>query len=136
MKHSRNFCLTLTNDITIKKLKLHEKWTKFESILTTQIRTNRIKLIDYLFNKKVLNIVSSICFCDWVKQNVKYIILQYFDQSQKKDNLFKENYTMNFKRFIIIIKNVTTMINWFMKTNLFKTIFVDDEINRIICRAM
>jgi hypothetical protein len=66
-KHSRNFCLTLTDDITVKRLKLHEKLTKFESNLTTQIRTNRIKLTDYFFNKKVSNVVSSTCFCDWIR---------------------------------------------------------------------
>jgi hypothetical protein len=53
MKHSRDFCLTLTNDITIKRLKLHKKLIQFESSLATQIRTKRIKLTDYLFNKKV-----------------------------------------------------------------------------------
>jgi hypothetical protein len=78
-QHSRNFCLTLTNDITIKRLKLHEKLTKFESSLTTQIRTNRIELTDYLFSRRVLNIVSSTCFCDWIRQNVKHIVLQCFD---------------------------------------------------------
>ncbi len=51
-KHSRDFCLTLTNDITIKRLKLHEKLIKLENSLTTQICTKRIKLTDYLFNKK------------------------------------------------------------------------------------
>jgi hypothetical protein len=54
IKYSRNFYLTLTNDIIIKKLKLHKKLTKFESNLTTQIHTNWIKLIDYLFNKKIV----------------------------------------------------------------------------------
>jgi hypothetical protein len=34
-KHSRNLCVTLTNDITIRRLKLHEKLTKFESSLAT-----------------------------------------------------------------------------------------------------
>jgi hypothetical protein len=90
MKHSRNFCLTLTNDITIKKLKLHEKLTKFESNLTTQIRTNRIKLIDYFFNRKMSNVVSSICFCDWIKQNVKHIVLQCLNHSQKRNKMLKK----------------------------------------------
>jgi hypothetical protein len=120
MKHSRNLCLTLTNNITVKKLKLHEKLTKFESNLITQIRTNRIKLIDYLFSRKMSNVVSSTCFCDWIKQNVKHIVLQCFDHSQKRNNMLKKNDTTNFKQFIIIIKKIKTMINWFMKTNLLK----------------
>jgi hypothetical protein len=59
-KHTRNLCLTLTNDITVKRLKLHEKLTKFENSLATQIRTNRIKLTDYLFSRKMSNVVSSV----------------------------------------------------------------------------
>jgi hypothetical protein len=117
-KHSRNLCLTLTNDITIKRLKLHEKLTKLESNLATQIRTNQIKLIDYLFSKRVSNVVSSTCFCDWIKQNVKHIVLQCFDHSQKRNNMLRENDTTNFKRLKIIVKKVKTIINWFMKTSL------------------
>ncbi len=63
-KHSRDLCLTLTNDITIKRLKLHEKLIKFENNLATQIHTKRIKLTDYLFNKKMSKIISFACFCD------------------------------------------------------------------------
>ncbi len=61
---SRDFCFTLMNDITIKRLKLHEKLIKFENNLTTQIHTKRIKLINYLLNKKMSRIVSFVCFCD------------------------------------------------------------------------
>ncbi len=117
-KHSRDFCLTLTNDIMIKRLKLHEKLIKFESSLATQIRTKRIKLTDYLFNERVSKIVSFACFCDWIKQNVKHIVLQCFDYTQNKSNMFKKKNTTNFRRFIIIVKKIKTMINWFMKTNL------------------
>jgi hypothetical protein len=119
-KHSRNLCLTLTIDITVKRLKLHEKLTKFESSLATQIRTDRIKLIDYFFNKRMSNVVSSTCFCDWIRQNVKHIVLQCLDHSQERDNMFKKNDTTNFKRFMTIVKKIKTMINWFMKTNLLK----------------
>jgi hypothetical protein len=119
-KHSRNFCLTLTNDITVKRLKLHDKLTKFESSLTTQIRTNRIRLIDYLFSKKVLNVVSSTCFCDWIRQNVKHIVLQCLDHPQRRNNMLRKDDTTNFKQFIIIVKKIKTMINWFMKTSLLK----------------
>jgi hypothetical protein len=117
-KHSRDFCLTLTNDITIKRLKLHEKWIKFENNLATQICTERIELIDYLFNKRVSKIVSFACFCDWIKQNVKHIVLQCFDYTQSKNNMLKKKITTDFRRFMIIVKKIKTMINWFMKTNL------------------
>ncbi len=92
MKHSRNLCLTLTNDIKIKRLKLHKKLIKFENSLTTQIRTKRINLIDYLFNKRMSKIVSFACFCDWIKQNIKHIVLQCFDYTQNKNNMFKKKY--------------------------------------------
>jgi hypothetical protein len=109
--------LMLTNDITIKRLKLHEKLIKFESSLATSIRTKRIKLIDYLFNRKVSKIVSFACFCDWIKQNVKHIVLQCFDYTQSRNNMLKKENTTNFRRFMIIVKKIKTMINWFMKTD-------------------
>jgi hypothetical protein len=117
-KHSRDLCLTLTNDITIKRLKLHEKLIKFESSLATQIRTERIKLTNYLFNRRVSEIVSFACFCDWIKQNVKHIVLQCFDYTQSKNNMLKKKDTTDFRRLIIIVKRIKTMINWFMKTDL------------------
>jgi hypothetical protein len=85
-KHSRDICLMLTNDITIKRLKLHEKLIKLESNLTTQIRTKRIELTDYLFNKRMSKIVSFACFCDWIKQNVKHICL-FIDESMKRNHV-------------------------------------------------
>jgi hypothetical protein len=66
------------------------------------------------------NVISSTCFYEWIKQNVKYIVLQCFDYSQKRNNMFKKNDTMNFKRFLIIVKKIKMMINWFMKTSLLK----------------
>jgi hypothetical protein len=117
-KHSRDSCLTLTNDITIKRLKLHEKLIKLESSLTTQIRTKRIELANYLFSKRVSEIVSFACFCDWIKQNVKHIVLQCLDYTQSRDNMLKEENTTDFRRLMIIVKKIKTMINWFMKTNL------------------
>jgi hypothetical protein len=119
-KHRRNFCLTLTDDITVKRLKLHKKLRKFESSLATQIRRNRIKLIDYLFSRRMLNVVSSTCFCDWIRQNVKYIVLRCLNHSQSRDNMLRKDDTTNFKRFMTIVKKIKTIINWFMKTNLLK----------------
>jgi hypothetical protein len=110
--------LTLTNDITIKRLKLHEKLIKFESSLATQIRTQRIELTDYLFNKRVSEIVSFACFCDWIKQNVKHIVLQCLDYTQSRSSMLREENTTDFRRLMIIVKKIKTMINWFMKTDL------------------
>jgi hypothetical protein len=118
MKHSRDCCLTLTKNITIKHLKLHKKLIKFESSLTTQIRTNRIKLINYLFNWKVLKIVTFVCFCDCIKQNVKHIVLQCLDHTQSRNNMFRKENTTNFRRFMIIVKEIKTIVNWFIKTSL------------------
>jgi hypothetical protein len=110
--------LTLTNDITIKRLKLHEKLIKSESSLATQIRTRRIELADYLFNRRVSEIVSFACFCGWIKQNVKHIVLQCPDYTQNRDSMLREEGTTDFRRLMITAKRVKTMINWFMKTGL------------------
>ncbi len=73
--NERRICVTLTFKVFKKRFKLHDKLFKVESSLITQMRIDRIDLTDYLFHRKVLTIVFSICSCDWLKQITKHIIL-------------------------------------------------------------
>ncbi len=58
-----------------------------ESSLTTQIRMGRIELADYLFSRRVSDIVSSVCTCDWSRQNVKHIILQCLNPAKERSSI-------------------------------------------------
>ena len=56
-------------------IQLHQNFVKAESVLTTQIRIENVKLANFLYNRKISEINSSTCFCDYQKQTMKYIIV-------------------------------------------------------------
>jgi hypothetical protein len=58
--------ISTQNDcIDKKRLKLHERTRKAESSLITQIRTKKIDFANFLHRRKILEIDSSTCRCDW-----------------------------------------------------------------------
>ena len=57
------------------RLKIHNNLMKAESALTTQIRTEKIGLANFLFNRRVPGVMTPACSCGWQKQTAKHIIL-------------------------------------------------------------
>ena len=54
------------------RLKIHNNLMKAESALTTQIRTEKIGLANFLF---IPGVMTPACSCGWQKQTAKHIIL-------------------------------------------------------------
>jgi hypothetical protein len=54
-----------TSLINRQRLKMHQSLRKIESFLITQIRSKKIDLTSFFFRKWVLDVFSSICFCNW-----------------------------------------------------------------------
>jgi hypothetical protein len=48
-----------------KRLKLHDQLKKIESFLTTQIRIEKIDFANFLHRRKILDVKSIFCKCDW-----------------------------------------------------------------------
>jgi hypothetical protein len=67
--NERRICVTLTSKIFKKRLKLHDELFKIENNLIMQMRIDRIDLTNYLFHRRILTIVSSICSCEWFKHH-------------------------------------------------------------------
>ncbi len=65
--NKRENCVALSSQMFKKRLKLHDNLFKVESNLITQIRTNRIELTKYMFHRRILIIVISTYFCNWLK---------------------------------------------------------------------
>jgi hypothetical protein len=108
----------LTSQIFKKRLKLHDNLFKIESSLVTQMRTNRIELAKYLFHRRVFIIVISACFCDWLRQTLKHVMLFYLNHSRTRESMLLVAETQNLRRLLNINKKVRVMTRWLMKTDI------------------
>ena len=83
---------------TKKVLKLHENLSKRESALLVQMRTEKIGLNDFLFNRRVPEVVSARCECGERRQTAAHILLrcriykdlrnQVFENLSRRHNLW------------------------------------------------
>jgi hypothetical protein len=117
-KNRRRDCVALTSQIFKKRLKLHDNLFKIESSLVTQMRTNRIELAKYLFHRRVFIIVTSACFCDWLRQTLKHVVLFCLNHSRTRESMLLVAKTQNLRRLLNINKRVRVMTRWLMKTDI------------------
>ncbi len=66
---------TQTENIDKKRLQLHDQLKKIESLLSTQIRIEKIDFVGFLFRRKILEVTSISCRCDWDNQTIKHVIM-------------------------------------------------------------
>jgi hypothetical protein len=83
------------------------------------MRTNRIELAKYLFHRRVLIIVISACFCDWLRQTLKHVMLFCLNHNRTRERMLFVVETQNLRRLLNINKRVKTMTKWLMKTDIF-----------------
>ncbi len=127
--NERRICVTLTSRIFKKRLKFHDKLFKAESNLITQMRIDRIDLTNYLFHRRMLTIVSSICSCDWFKQITKHIILFCSNHHIYRDNMLRVVETQNYNTLLDTIKDFKKEVRWLMKTNLLTQFFLASNVS-------
>ena len=58
-----------------KVLQLHEGLTKRQSAILVQLRTEKIGLRDFLFRRKVPDVLDPMCTCQEGRQTVRHILL-------------------------------------------------------------
>jgi predicted RNA binding protein with dsRBD fold (UPF0201 family) len=117
-KNRRRVCVALTSQIFKKRLKLHDNLFKIENSLITQMRTNRIELAKYLFHRRVFIIVISACFCDWLKQTLKHVMLFCLNHSRTRESMLFVAKTQNLRRLLNINKKIRMMTRWLIKTDI------------------
>ena len=90
-----------------KRLKIHSNLAKAESSLATQIRTEKIGLANFLFNRRVPNVNSPACICGWPRQTAKHAIMhcQLIDGRNELVNQVKTN------NYRTIIEKADSMVN-------------------------
>jgi hypothetical protein len=73
---------------TKKVLQLHERLSKRESALLVQLRTEKIGLNDFLFNRNVPDIISPSCSCGERRQTVAHVILRCSKHKDLRNRIF------------------------------------------------
>ncbi|KAG7404448.1 hypothetical protein Forpe1208_v015677 [Fusarium oxysporum f. sp. rapae] len=68
-----------------KVLDLHDGLSKKHSALLTQLRTEKIGLKDFLYNRKVPGISSNRCPCGSDRQTVAHVLLRFRQHRQLRD---------------------------------------------------
>ena len=56
-------------------IQLYQEFAKAKNVLTTQIRIENVKLTNFLCKRKILDINSSTCLCDYQRQIMKHVII-------------------------------------------------------------
>ena len=79
-------------------IQLHQNLVKAESVLTTQIRIENVKLANFLYNRRISEINSSTCLCDHQKQTMKHIIVSC--SLHNKIDIENEKRTIDYRFFI------------------------------------
>jgi hypothetical protein len=99
-------------------MKLHKDLIKLKSFLAIHMKTRRIKLIDYLFFRRVFIVLTSTCFCEHLKQTLQHILFFCKDWSKNRQRMLRDDETTNMSRLLNIAKNLKVSIIWLMKINL------------------
>ena len=115
----------LITPLNKRRLRIHEGLAKAESSLTTQIRTEKIGLADFLHRQRVPTAISPVCPCGWHRQTAKHIIMfcPLYDFGSRGPIGAPANYTqlVNTARDL---KNITSRL---IKTGIFAQFSVAAE---------
>ena len=111
-KHYQNslqktFIVAQLKVIDKNKLKLHDTLIKTESALTTQIRFEKIDLTNFLFRRKIFDIIFSICLCEWSRQISQHVIMNCDLQNYRSRlTMLKEVDTLTYSALIDNIREL------------------------------
>ena len=99
------------------RLKIHNNLMKAESALTTQIRTEKIGLAHFLFNRRVPGVMTPVCSCGWQKQTAKHIIL-HCRLIDGRYEVLKQIGTNDYRTIMSSSKMLKKLTTWIIKANL------------------
>ena len=102
-----------------KRLKIHSNLAKAESSLATQIRTEKIGLANFLFNRRVPNVNSPACICGWPRQTAKHVIM-HCQLIDGRNELFNQVKTNNYRTIIENSAKLKKLTAWLMRADILK----------------
>ena len=78
--------------------------TKFVNALIIQIKSEKIELINFLFQRRVFDVKTKICECDFFKQTIKHVLLFCLLHSNRSNLRAAES--LNFQFLTDDFKNI------------------------------
>jgi hypothetical protein len=100
-----------------KRLKLHDQLKKIESFLTIQIRIEKIDFASFLYRRKILDVKSTFCRCDWSNQTTKHVIM-FCSLMNDRNQLFKDVDINDYHVMTHSSKKLKTIVKWLMQHDL------------------
>ena len=91
----------------------HQKFAKAESVLTTQIRIENVKLANFLYKRRISDIDSSTCLCDHQRQTMKHVIVSC--SQHDRIEIKNERKSMNYRNLINTTAELKKFTKWMMK---------------------
>jgi hypothetical protein len=106
-------------------LKKHKDLRKHESSLLTQIRTGKVGLRDFLFERKVPDVATPRCLCGEAPETAAHLALDCRDLAQQREELrrlmspkamrtYRDFATATAKK-----KSARTLVRWLLSTGRF-----------------
>ena len=90
---------------------------KVESALATQIRYEKIRLANFLFNRRVPGIMTPAGSCEWQKQTAKNIIL-HCRLIDRRYEVLKQIGINDYRTIMSSSKKLKKLTTWIIKANL------------------
>jgi hypothetical protein len=100
-----------------KRFKLHDQLKKIENFLTIQIRIEKIDFACFLHRRKILDVKSIFCRCDWSNQTTKHVIM-FCSLMNDRNQLFKDVDINDYHVMTHLSKKFKTIVKWLMQHDL------------------
>ncbi len=108
---------TQTENIDKKRLQLHDQLRKIESSLSTQIRIEKIDFVDFLFRRKILEVTSISCRCDWNNQTIKHVIM-FCELMKNKSSMLSVVDITDYHQMMTSSKKFKIILKWLLRHDL------------------
>jgi ribonuclease HI len=110
-----------------KVLQLHERLSKRKSALLVQLRTEKIGLNDFLFNRHVPDITSPGCSCGERRQTVAHVLLRYSKYKDLQKRIFANLSRRHSLRTILSTPQLATKaIEYMEQTQILRQVGIRD----------
>ncbi len=106
--------LIQTKNIDKKRLQLHDQLKKIKNSLSTQIRIEKIDFVDFLFRRKIFEITSISCRCDWDNQTIKHVIM-FCELMNDRSSMLSVVEITNYHQMMISSKRFKIIIKWLLR---------------------
>jgi hypothetical protein len=103
---------TLPNEAV---LKLHFRLRKAESSVLVQARTGRIGLAKFLYNRKVLGVLTAQCRCRAREETPQYIALFCIDETERRRHL-QVSGRLDYQQLIGTNGGAKRLVEWMIRS--------------------